>query len=85
MFRNGLQFWHIIIIVLLVVLLFGAQRLPGLAKSVGQSMKIFRDEVKDLREPSAAENAAAEPPVVNKPVVDRPTDEPTEGSTPPKV
>ncbi|GIG20334.1 hypothetical protein Cch01nite_10580 [Cellulomonas chitinilytica] len=75
MFRNGLQFWHIIIIVVLVVLLFGANRLPGLAKSVGQSMKIFRDEVKDLREPDGDK----------KPTSDRPTDEPTEGGTPPKV
>jgi sec-independent protein translocase protein TatA len=85
MLRNGIQFWHVVVVVVLVVVLFGAKRLPDLAKSVGQSMKIFRDEVKDLREPSAAEKAAAEPPVVNKPVVDRPTDEPTEGSTPPKV
>ncbi|MGY4642423.1 twin-arginine translocase TatA/TatE family subunit [Cellulomonas sp. URHB0016] len=76
MFRNGLQFWHIIVIVGLVVLLFGAQRLPGLAKSVGQSMKIFRDEVKDLRDPQDGDKAAP---------ADRPTDEPTEGSTPPKV
>jgi sec-independent protein translocase protein TatA len=74
MFRNGLQFWHIIVIVVLVVLLFGANRLPGLAKSVGQSMKIFRDEVKDLRDTDE-----------KKPAADRPTDEPTEGSTPPKV
>jgi len=74
MFRNGLQFWHIIVVVVLVVLLFGANRLPGLAKSVGQSMKIFRDEVKDLREPDE-----------KKPTTDRPTDEPTEGTTPPKV
>lgn len=74
MFRNGLQFWHIIVVVVLVVLLFGANRLPGLAKSVGQSMKIFRDEVKDLREPDE-----------KKPAADRPTDEPTEGTTPPKV
>jgi sec-independent protein translocase protein TatA len=76
MFRNGLQFWHIIVIVVLVVLLFGANRLPGLAKSVGQSMKIFRDEVKDLREPKDEDTT---------PAADRPTEEPTEGSTPPKV
>ena len=48
MFRNGLEPWHVIIIVILVVLLFGANKLPALAKSVGQSLKIFKNEVKDL-------------------------------------
>ena len=37
-----------IIILLIVLLLFGASRLPGLAKSVGRSMRIFRSEVKDI-------------------------------------
>ncbi len=41
--------WHIIIVVLLLVMLFGAKRLPGAAKSVGQSLKIFKDETKGLR------------------------------------
>lgn len=49
MIRN-LSAWHIIVLVLVVLLLFGANRLPGLAKSVGQSMKIFKSEVKDLRD-----------------------------------
>ncbi|GIG29080.1 Sec-independent protein translocase subunit TatA [Cellulomonas marina] len=40
---------HLIILLLVVVLLFGANRLPGLARSVGQSLKIFKSEVKDLR------------------------------------
>ena len=36
-----------IIILVIVLLLFGASRLPGLAQSVGKSMRIFRSEVKD--------------------------------------
>ena len=47
MLRN-ISAWHVLIVVLVVVLLFGAKRLPDLAKSVGQSMKIFKNEVKDL-------------------------------------
>lgn len=49
MFGNALQGWHIIIIVLVVLLLFGAPKLPGLAKSIGQSMRIFRGEVKSMK------------------------------------
>ena len=47
MIRN-ISAWHVIIVLVVVLLLFGANRLPGLAKSIGQSMKIFKNEVKDL-------------------------------------
>lgn len=43
---QGFTGWHALIILVIVVLLFGATKLPGLAKSVGQSMKIFRSEMK---------------------------------------
>jgi sec-independent protein translocase protein TatA len=36
--------WWVILII--VVLLFGAPKLPQLARSLGQSMKIFRSEIK---------------------------------------
>lgn len=39
---------HLVILIIVVLLLFGANRLPGLAKSVGQSLKIFKKEVSDL-------------------------------------
>jgi len=39
----GAHWWVILII---VVLLFGAPKLPALARSLGQSMKIFRSEIK---------------------------------------
>lgn len=62
MLRN-ISAWHVIIVVLVVVLLFGAKRLPDLAKSVGQSMKIFKHEVKDLREDDAPPTPAVPPAV----------------------
>ncbi|PZR52817.1 twin-arginine translocase TatA/TatE family subunit [Xylanimonas oleitrophica] len=40
--------WHILVLVIVILLLFGAKRLPDLARSVGQSLKIFKNEVKDL-------------------------------------
>ncbi|GII99115.1 sec-independent protein translocase protein TatA [Sediminihabitans luteus] len=39
----------ILILILIIVLLFGSKRLPDLARSVGQSLKIFKKEVTDLR------------------------------------
>ena len=43
----NLNGWHAVILLVVVVLLFGATKLPGLAKSVGQSMKIFKNEIKN--------------------------------------
>ncbi|MCR6491896.1 Sec-independent protein translocase subunit TatA [Cellulomonas sp. P24] len=70
MFRNGLEPIHLLIVLIVLVLLFGAKRLPDMAKSVGQSMKIFKNEVKDLREDSSSTPA---PPTV-PPTEPSPTD-----------
>ncbi|HEV7949759.1 MAG TPA: Sec-independent protein translocase subunit TatA [Glaciihabitans sp.] len=42
----GLTGWHLIIILAIILLLFGAPRLPALARSLGQSMRIFKSEIK---------------------------------------
>lgn len=39
---------HIIILLVVVLLLFGASRLPGAAQALGKSMHIFRRSVKGL-------------------------------------
>ncbi|WP_238986043.1 twin-arginine translocase TatA/TatE family subunit [Kocuria sp. SM24M-10] len=40
----------VLIFLAVILLLFGAPRLPGMARSLGQSMRIFKAEVKDMRE-----------------------------------
>ncbi len=42
--------WQILIIVLIIILIFGAKRLPDVASSIGKSLKIFKKEVTELRE-----------------------------------
>ena len=66
---NGLQPWHVIIVLVVLVLLFGAKRLPDAARSIGKSMKVFKAETKDLRgedeqaeEPEKKELPPAQPP-----------------------
>jgi sec-independent protein translocase protein TatA len=51
--------WHIAILVAVLVLLFGARRLPGAAQSLGQSMHIFKRSVQGLT--SDDQNSAASP------------------------
>ncbi|MCI2956482.1 twin-arginine translocase TatA/TatE family subunit [Agromyces atrinae] len=42
---QNLTGWHAIIVLAVILLLFGATKLPALARSVGQSMRIFKTEV----------------------------------------
>lgn len=53
------QPWTWVIILLVVLVLFGATRLPALSKSLGQSIKIFRNEVKSDEPSSGTTNAEA--------------------------
>lgn len=66
-----LSAWHVVVLVLLVLLLFGANRLPDLARSVGQSLKILKTEVKDLGDdgtsPSRKDAAPADDGDAQKP------------------
>jgi sec-independent protein translocase protein TatA len=50
MFRNGLQPSHIIILLLVIILIFGASKLPDIASNIGKSLKVFKKEVKELRD-----------------------------------
>ena len=49
--------WHIILLVVVLVVLFGARRLPGAAKSLGESMHIFKRSVQGLN-PDDQDSAA---------------------------
>ncbi len=51
MFRNLVdQPFALVIIVVAVVLLFGYKRLPDAARSIGRSMRIFKSEVKQMKD-----------------------------------
>ena len=53
--------WHWIVILVLLILLFGANKLPDIASNLGQSLKVFKKEVKELREEDGA-GAQQKPP-----------------------
>lgn len=63
MLGNAVKPVHILILVIVIVLLFGAKRLPDLARSVGQSLKIFKAEVKDLTDDKDKDVPVAAPTV----------------------
>ena len=39
---------HWLIVVLVLVVLFGAKRLPDASRSIGRSLRIFKSEMKDM-------------------------------------
>ena len=52
---QGLTGWHLVILLVVILLLFGAAKLPALAKSVGQSARLLKGEMKAMKEDDAAE------------------------------
>lgn len=72
---GSLSPWHWAILAVVVVLLFGAKKLPDAARSLGKSMRIFKSEMREMQsenrsEPSAIDQAAPAPPA--QPRVDPP-------------
>jgi sec-independent protein translocase protein TatA len=65
----GLTGVHLLIILGIVILLFGATKLPALAKGLGQSINVFKKEMDSNKDDKGtAENTAASDaaqPVVN--------------------
>jgi sec-independent protein translocase protein TatA len=65
MVRGLFEGWHPILLVLVLVLLFGAKRLPDAARGLGRSLRIFKAETEGLRtdgarsEPGSARDQSA--------------------------
>lgn len=47
---HGLTGWHFLIILAAILLLFGAAKLPALARSVGQSARAFKGEIRAMKD-----------------------------------
>ncbi len=68
----GMQGWHLLIVLAVILLLFGAAKLPALAKSMGQSARVFKGEMKAMKDEDATRSDAvvAEPTTVKDSGVD---------------
>jgi len=63
---SGLRAQELLIVLLIVLLIFGARKLPDLARSLGASAKEFRKGVSEGSE-EAGEAQASEVPAPEKP------------------
>jgi sec-independent protein translocase protein TatA len=46
---GSLSPWHWLILLAVVVILFGAKKLPDAARSLGKSMRIFKSEIREMQ------------------------------------
>lgn len=78
--------WHLLILLAVILLLFGAAKLPALARSVGQSARVFRGEMKEMKRENEADTVVtgASDTSAAAPVVSRTTSDATGGTSEPK-
>ncbi|PFG20765.1 Sec-independent protein translocase subunit TatA [Serinibacter salmoneus] len=83
MFRN-IGPTEIIVIVVILVLIFGAAKLPNIARNVGKSMKVMKEEIKDLREDDKQDSStsgAQDAPTNDAPTSEKPPSQPSDQSS----
>ncbi len=73
----GLGTTEILLIVVALFLLFGASRLPQLAKSLGQTRKAFKEGMREAEEEERVEQTQRQinSPVISAPLVTNMSDE----------
>ncbi|MHB9757557.1 Sec-independent protein translocase subunit TatA [Streptomyces sp. BYX5S] len=49
MFRNALEPWHLLVLGVVIILLFGSKKLPDTARSVGKSLRILKSEARAMK------------------------------------
>ncbi|CAL9669322.1 Sec-independent protein translocase subunit TatA [Streptomyces sp. R1] len=57
MLRNGLEPWHLLIVAIVTIALFGSKKLPETARALGKSMRILKSEAKAMKADDATRPA----------------------------
>ncbi|MEV6834810.1 Sec-independent protein translocase subunit TatA [Streptomyces sp. NPDC051133] len=63
MLRNGLEPWHLLIVAVVFIVLFGSRKLPDTARALGKSMRILKSEAKAMKDESGTPGGATAPVV----------------------
>lgn len=57
----GLGIWELVVILVIVVLLFGARRLPEIGGGIGEGIRNFRKSMKDDKAENTEKTGKIEP------------------------
>jgi sec-independent protein translocase protein TatA len=71
-FRGLFEGWHIVLLILVIVVVFGWKRLPDAARSLGRSMRIFKSEVGEMKNDGKSSPSAASSDTVRGDVIHEP-------------
>ncbi|HEY7052186.1 MAG TPA: Sec-independent protein translocase subunit TatA [Mycobacterium sp.] len=63
---NTLQPWHLIVLVVVLIVVFGSKKLPDAARSLGKSMRIFKSEVRELAHDDKSDEKPVDAPKPNQ-------------------
>jgi sec-independent protein translocase protein TatA len=69
---GSLSPWHWAILAVVVIVLFGAKKLPDAARSLGKSLRIFKSEIREMQSENKAEASIESPSPVQSQRVDPP-------------
>lgn len=67
--RGLFEGWHLVILLIVVIVLFGAKRLPDAARGVGRSLRILKAEVRDMKDEEPQRPATRAPEAVEGRIV----------------
>ncbi|MFI1652203.1 Sec-independent protein translocase subunit TatA [Streptomyces avidinii] len=63
---GNLRGWEILVIVGVIILLFGAKKLPDMARSLGKSARILKSEAKAMKKDGEGDEAATATPAADQ-------------------
>ncbi|MYV97840.1 Sec-independent protein translocase subunit TatA [Streptomyces sp. SID3343] len=85
MLRNAIEPWHVLIVVVVAIMLFGSKKLPDTARALGRSMRILKSEAAAMKKDGASEappsTESPEPEAVVRPIQPAPTSPADDGRT----
>jgi sec-independent protein translocase protein TatA len=58
---NSLKPWHLLVLAIVFLILFGSKRLPDSARSLGRSLRIFKSEVQEMNKDDSKEDKKSDP------------------------
>lgn len=70
--RNGVEPWHLLVVALVVLLVFGSKKLPDTARALGRSLRILKSETRAMRDDSPG-TAGPPAPVAEQPAAEERT------------
>jgi sec-independent protein translocase protein TatA len=77
MLRNGLEPWHLLVVAIVVIVLFGSKKLPDTARALGRSMRILKSEAKAMKDGDAPADAGPVTPTAIRTSAESTTDQPS--------